>query len=141
MTVKKDNERQAIPIDPIDPAVENALGSPSGFYSQLARIKKMTPTQRKKAERDRQRNRITIDLSKDIEDILDMFSESESVPKSQLTVFLILLGLQSLEEKGSGSISWAKQPSRGLRYLYELPLPDLPPKLAVKLEDFRRRKK
>ncbi|MGB9592340.1 MAG: hypothetical protein ACPL1K_07470 [Candidatus Kryptoniota bacterium] len=137
MSVKRKGlERQSVPIEPIDPAVESALGEPD-FYSKLKRARKMTPSQKKKAERERKRNRVILDLPKNVEDILSMLSDEEVVSKSQIATYLIILGLQNLEEKGEGALSWVKHTSAGLRYVYDLTLPEIPKKFEYKLKQYR----
>lgn len=123
MTVKKESERQAIPIDPIDPAVENALGSPSGFYTQLARLKKLTPAQRKKAERDRKRSKETYDLPEWIGGAISTLARHYDVPKSNVVAHLIAAGLRTFLE-GQINFGWLLNSSRSPRFLSTLNPPD-----------------
>ncbi len=123
MTVNKASERQAIPIDPIDPAVESALGKPSGFYSHLARIKKMTPAQRKKAERDRKRSKETYDLPEWIGEAITTLARHYDVPKSNVVAHLIAAGLRALLE-GKINFGWLLNSSRSPRFLSSLNPPE-----------------
>jgi len=149
MSVKK-SERQPLPIDPadveVDPAVTAALGRPrvNDLYERIARARRMTPAQRKKAEKDRKRNRVILDIPELIEELLEVLSEGEHVSKSQMAAYLIVLGAQVLEEQlkqGQNNLSWIKRPLQSLRFEYGLNLPELPDGMMKKILESRRKKK
>lgn len=142
MTVQKD--RQPIPIDPIeemDPAVETALGKPPGrgsIYERMRRAKEMTPAQRRKAQRDKERNRVMLDLPPDLDDLLEMLSQEERVSKSQFASYLLLLGLSAFEK--NNNFNWLKTPTRSMRFEFNVNLPAIPDVYITRLNEFRKNK-
>lgn len=119
MSVRR--ERQAIPIEPIeeiDPAVESALGKPpvrGSIYERLRRAKEMTPAQRRKAERDRNRSKETFDLPEWLVEAVAQIAETHGVPKSNVAAHLLAAGLKELLN-GQINLDWMKKASRSPRY-------------------------
>jgi hypothetical protein len=115
INMAKNEERRSA----IDPAVRSALGS-DGIYGRLARERKMTASQRKKAAADRQRNRIMIDLPEEMQAVLDRMAEAEGLPRSQVMCWLVALGLQHFER---GALIDARVASRSMRWEFTLDVP------------------
>ncbi len=100
-----------------DPAVEAALGKPrsQSFYARLARVKEMTPAQRRKAQKDRQRTKETYDLPKWLIETIEEIAHFHGVPKSNVAAHLIAAGLRSLLD-GEINLNWIRKASRSPRY-------------------------
>lgn len=115
MSVEKG--RQPIPIDSdVDPAVTTALGTPErGIYDRLARAKKMTPAQRRKAERDRMRSKETYDLPKWLTEAVERIAQAYGVPKSNVAAHLLAAGLRDILE-GKINLRWVRKISRSPRF-------------------------
>jgi len=90
---KKPN-RQNLPIEPIDPAVENALGD-IDFYDKLKRARKMTEAEKKKRKRDKLRVRDTYDLPEWIISSVTMIAQSYNVPPSHIAAHLLAAGIRA----------------------------------------------
>ena len=143
MSVQKD--RQPFPINSteLDPAVTSVMGAPKSketIYDQMARTKRMTPAQRKKAQKDKLRHRVMLDLPEDLDDVLEMLSNEEVISKSQLASFLIIKGLYEIEKSGTNN-NWDKVPIRSLRFDYKLNLPALPAQIERRVKEFMKNKK
>jgi len=116
MSVSK-GERQPLPINPddLDPAVEAAIGKPSprsgDIYERIARIRKMTPAQRKKAEKDRKRTKETYDLPAWLIQAITKIAEAHGVPKSNIAAHLLSAGLRQLVD-GQINLRWMWKASR-----------------------------
>ncbi len=134
MTVAK-TPRQS-PFD-ADPAVEAALGDSDDVYTRIARVRKMTPAQRRKAQRDQARNRVMLDLPATLETVLDAMAGDLSVPKSQAAAFLMILGLHSVAQ-GTVNPRDCRRPSRSMRYDYALNLPTIPAAFRQQAEQWLR---
>lgn len=140
MSVEKG--RQQLPIEPVelDPAVENALGTPvrsrGSIYQRLVRAKEMTEAQRRKAQRDKERNRVMLDIPPDLDDVLEMLSQEEKVSKSQFASYLLLLGLSAFEK--SNNFNWVKTPTRSMRFEFNVNLPEIPDVYLSRLNRFRK---
>jgi hypothetical protein len=91
-----------------DPAVEAALNpspksSPSqaverGVYGRIAKARSRTAAQRKKAERDRQRSKVTYDWPEEIiQEVAERAAEM-GCPASHLAAALCLEGLKAVDE-------------------------------------------
>jgi len=120
MSVRK--ERQAISIEPpvedLDPAVENALGTPAkrgSIYGRIARVKEMTPAQRRKAEKDRARTKETYDLPAWLIEAIEQIARKYGVPKSNVAAHLLTAGLRDVLE-GKINLGWVRKISRSPRY-------------------------
>lgn len=130
MSIQKNNRLSAFEIDP---AVEAALGPPrQTYYDHAAKVRQMTPSQRRKAEYDQQRSKASYDLPAEMIEIIDLFSETYSAPRGQLAAFLIATGLRSVIN-GESKLSWAIQPSRGIRFLNQVNISNMPSVADVKL--------
>lgn len=107
--------RQPIPIEPIDPAVEAALGKPRSIYGRMARIKEMTQAQRRKAEFDRKRTKETYDLPAWLIEAVEMIAKKYGVPKSNVAAHLLAAGLNALLS-GDIDLLEARRLTRSPRY-------------------------
>jgi hypothetical protein len=105
----KRNPDGTINMDALDPHVASAFEE--GQRRQVARSK--TKAQRNQAKR----NRLTIDLPKDLEDRLFQDAAALSVPVSQLVVWLLLRGS---EVTSQDELMNARKPSRSMRYEFVL---------------------
>ena len=100
-----------------DPAVSVAMGgtdpgplgtedssSVSGdpLYGRMAaqarRARRMTPAQRKQAQRDQARNKKTYDLPEGITSQVELLAEQHGIPPSHLVALLLKQGLQAVED-------------------------------------------
>lgn len=109
----------------LDPAVENTLGVSDifGDMKKKRRALTLTPSQAKKADRDRQRSRRIYDLPEDIATAVEMYAKNESVPASQIVALLLIHGIQNLQD---GHILLDKTPSRSPLFEFNLVLPGFP---------------
>ena len=103
MAIKKDLKRR--PLE--DAAVSAAMGgngSSDPLYGRMAaqdlRARRMTPAQRKQAQRDQKRNKKTYDLPEVITSQVEMLAEQHGVPPSHLVGLLLKQGLQAVEDGG-----------------------------------------
>lgn len=143
MSVQKDRQPFPINSNELDPAVTTVMGAPKSketIYDQMARAKRLTPAQRKKAQKDKMRHRVMFDLPEGLDDVLEMLSYEEVVSKSQLASFLIIKGLQEIEKAGM-KINWEKVPIRSLRFDYKINLPALPSQIEHRLKEFMKNNK
>lgn len=104
-------------MEPFDPAVDVALEDTRSddVYSRLARARKMTPAQRKKAERDRKRSRVTFDWPADLVKRMEGLAAQHGVPVSQLAGLLALYALNDVDA-GRIDIGAHKRPTTTPRY-------------------------
>lgn len=127
MAVKKDLSTK-MPL-PVDPAVEASMPAMEndpvygGLVGRAAKLRNMTPAQRRKAERDARRSKVTVDwppeLIREIMEIADR--PGDRVPFSQLTALLVVHGLKALRA-GEFVLSEHKRPSRVPRFEWFLSL-------------------
>ena len=102
MAIKKDLKRR--PLE--DAAVAAAMGgngsSGDPLYGKMAaqdlRARRMTPAQRKQAQRDQKRNKKTYDLPEGLTSQVEMLAEKHGVPPSHLVALLLKQGLQAVED-------------------------------------------
>ena len=102
MAIKKDLKRR--PLE--DAAVSAAMGgngsSGDPLYGKMAaqdlRARRMTPAQRKQAQRDQKRNKKTYDLPEGLTSQVEMLAEKHGVPPSHLVALLLKHGLQAVED-------------------------------------------
>jgi hypothetical protein len=95
-------EKQRMKIEMNDPAVDAALGSQQGgLYGRIERSRRMTPAQRKKAERDAARSKVTFDWPKTLIAAVNAEAERLGVPASQVAA---LLAMYALREAQAGRI-------------------------------------
>lgn len=127
MSVSRQNERQPLPINPadLDPAVQVALGNPAGddIYDRIAKVRRMTPSQRRKAQKDRERHKETFDLPAWQISAIQTIAQRYDVPKSNVVAHLITSGIHSFLS-GQINFSWLLKPSRSPRYLSLLHPPE-----------------
>ncbi len=116
---------------PTDPAVEVHLGRPpigddpllGTFAKQRASARNQTDGQRKKAERDRKRNKLTVDLPKRQKDWIEQHATRHGVPPAHLVALLLKHAILSFE-RGEIDIEKAKTITRNLRYEWFLKIED-----------------
>jgi hypothetical protein len=132
MAVKKRREVPVQPLVPLrDEAVEAALGSNGQdplygkMASKAARLRSMTPGQRRKARYDAQRNKATYDLPEELTSLIDALAEAENTSKSHMAGFILALGLHRLIEQPL-DFSEFKELSPTPRYDFKLHLPNIP---------------
>src|SRR3990167_6759677 len=102
MAIKKDLKRR--PLE--DAAVAAAMGgngsSGDPLYGKMAaqdlRARRMTPAQRKQAQRDQKRNKKTYDLPEGITSQVELLAEQHGVPPSHLVALLLKQGLRAVED-------------------------------------------
>ena len=102
MAIKKDLKRR--PLE--DAAVSAAMGGNGStgdpLYGRMAaqdlRARRMTPAQRKQAQRDQKRNKKTYDLPEVITSQVEMLAEQHGVPPSHLVALLLKVGLRAVED-------------------------------------------
>ena len=108
----------------VDAAVEAAM-TPSdqdpvyGSIERRQRARNQTSSQRKKAERDRNRSKVTYDLPQELIHQIRQAAETEEIPPSHLVGVLISMGLDAWES-GAIDLSSYKRPSRNARYVWFL---------------------
>lgn len=117
MTVKKTLAVETEKYELEDPAVEAALGKPkaTSVYARLARVKEMTPSQRRKAEKDRARTKETYDLPEWLIEAVEQIARKYGVPKSNVAAHLLAAGLHDLLD-GKINLGWVRKISRSPRY-------------------------
>lgn len=105
----KRNPDGTINMDALDPHVATAFEE-----GQLRKAgRSMTKRQRQQAKR----NRMTFDLSPQLEEKLTQIAADFGVPVSQLAEFLLLRGLDHTSED---DLYQARTPSRSMRYEFNL---------------------
>jgi hypothetical protein len=104
------------PDDP-DPAVDAALGKT--VYDRVAKLKQLTPTQRRKAERDAARTTATFDLPPTLLENLRRVAKDEGVPVSGLAALLLQVGLQEMNA-GRFELRRYKRLTRSIRFEFDL---------------------
>ena len=130
MAIKRDkSKRQSVPIDP---ALETHIGSSSEegqgsdpIYGDIARrrarMRNMTPYQRRKAQRDAERVKATYDLPESIKKQVDQVAKQHGVPKSHV-VALGLVRLMKDIETGEIDLELYKVTSKNVRFEWFLTL-------------------
>ena len=110
-----------------DPAVRTLMSDP--VYGKLKRVNNaqgMTRSERRKAAKDEARNRTMIDLSVELDAILDWISQTNGTSRSQVASYLMITGLQALKGQLLRSTELPSTPSRSARFEWNLELPELP---------------
>lgn len=108
--------KRSAPVQRIDPAVEAVVGD-DPIYGRLARARRMTRGQRKKAERDRGRSKVTYDLPADLIQQIEEMAEKEGIPNSQMAMALIRVGEVQFKR---GNVVFGKEPSKSPRFDWNL---------------------
>lgn len=108
----------------LDPAVEAAMTNSEtdpvyGAMERRQRARNQTAAQRKKAERDRNRSKVTFDLPQVLINQIRQAAETEEIPPSHLAGVLLSMGLDALTS-GAIDLSTYKKPSRNARYMWFL---------------------
>lgn len=109
-----------------DAAVDAAMEEDGRVQARRERAIYQTAGERRRAEKDRKRNRAMFDLPPALEATIDELAEWLGTPKSQVAVYLMLAGLERVSRE---DLRAARRPSRSMRYEYVLELPDLAGKL------------
>jgi hypothetical protein len=119
-------ERMNPPLQPVDdPAVEAAIGRDDP-YARIQRQRKLTPAQRRRAERDAARSRVQWDLPEDLIALIEtMAAETYRCPPSHLAALLMIAGLRQL---GTGElvVSDYLEASRSLKWEKRINLENYP---------------
>lgn len=103
MAIKRDaGERQRLGFE-VDPAVDAAMAAaddPSVLAQRRRqKLRQMTPGQRRKAERDLKRCKVTYDLPPELaEQVEAMARETYQVPASHLAALLMMAGIEAVKE-------------------------------------------
>lgn len=105
-----------IDLGAIDPGVESLLTSQAARKASRA----ATPAARKKAQKDRARNRRSIDIPPALESSLAALADEMGVPFSNLVAYILATSLPYLD---IAEIERARQFSRSMRYEYILEIP------------------
>lgn len=121
MAIKKN-----APVQKLDPAVEAAMGDDSQTSERRQKAIYQTPGERRKGEKDRKRNRAMFDLPPTLETVLDELAEELGTPRSQVAVYLMIVGLQHARME---DLRAARAFSRSMRYEYRLDCPAVPRKI------------
>lgn len=131
------NKNRPFPVDytDLDPAVTTAMGDP--VFDRIKRARNRTPTQRRKAEKDSQRNRVMFDLPVDLDAVIGMLAEAEKTSQSQMASYVLILGLEQLASTGC-NFGWVKQPTRSMRFEYSINLPPIPNSFLERLKVFKK---
>lgn len=114
-----------------DPAVRTVMSDP--VYGKLKRVNNaqgMTRSERRKAEKDEARNRTMIDLSVELDAILDWISQANGTSRSQVASYLMIEGLRAMKEQLLRSTDLPSTPSRSARFEWNLELPELPREIS-----------
>ena len=98
-----------------DPAVGAALGKLDNVYDRTAKLRKMTPGQRRKAERDAKRPTVAMDIPPETMERLRATAQAEGVSVSGLANLFIQIGLRETEA-GRFELSSYKRPTRSPRF-------------------------
>lgn len=120
--------KRNVPVQDFDQAVAAVMdGADDPVYAEKrSRARGMTASQRRKAAKDKARNRMMIDLPVALERMVDSLAAELGVPVSQVANYLMIRGLQCAR---LGELAAAKRVTRSMRYEYTLELPDVPGKL------------
>lgn len=113
----KEKERR----NALDPAVESALGG-DPLYGRMAKERKMTAAQRKRATEDRKRTRMNLDISDELKGLVEVIAEAEGLTNSQVVSWLLAIGLEHFDR--SAMID-AKVPSKSMRWEFLLEVPEV----------------
>lgn len=113
MAVDK-GKRRAI-VD--DPAVGAALSPSDGLYGKIARARGMTAAQRKKAERDRKRSKVTYDLPEELISEVTRLAKELDCPAAHVAAALILEGM-----KAEPDLKRLRVPANSPRFVWYLDL-------------------
>ena len=94
-----------------------------GDMKKKRRAMTLSPSQAKKAERDRNRSRRIYDLPESVAQTVEMSAKKEGIPASQLVALLLVHGIRAYQE---GKIVLEKTSSRSPLFEFNLVLPELP---------------
>jgi len=117
------------PADPTPyPSPQSGGYKPAGIvergdvYGRIARARRMTPAQRKKAEKDRQRSKVTYDWPEElIREVERLAREVYYCPASHLAAALAIDGLEAVRE-GRLDIRAMRRPANSPRFDWYLEL-------------------
>lgn len=105
----------------LDPAVQSVLGD-DPLYGRMAKDRQMTAAQRKRAKADRERNRVSIDISKQMQAVVDQIGAADGLNRTQVICWLIALGLDHFDR---GTMVDAKVPTKSMRWEFVLDIPEV----------------
>ncbi len=119
MAVRENKPRLDNPLGgTTDPAVNAAMGR-DPVYGAMARLRSMTPAQRKKAEREKKRNKATFDMPAWLTDSLDILAERYGCPRNEVLAMLAEYGLRAYLN-GELDPREIRDVTRSLRFEYKL---------------------
>ena len=109
----------------LDAALSTHMGDASNdpIYGGLTKVNRarMTRKQRRQAEHDAARNRVTYDVSLELDQLIEAIAEALSVPRSQVANYLMLCQLDQIANGKANPISmWPTRPSKSMRYDFNL---------------------
>ncbi|MEW5869858.1 MAG: hypothetical protein AB1894_11325 [Chloroflexota bacterium] len=112
--------RQPLSLDPAlqthmsqepDPSTQPDDPVYGRLAEQRARLRSMAPYQRRKAERDRKRIKVTFDWPPELRQQVQELARWNSVPASQLAALLVKVGLRALND-GKLNLHDYRKPAR-----------------------------
>jgi hypothetical protein len=111
------------PVQALDGAVEAAMGDDPvlGGLDRLRRAKRLTPSARRKAERDSKRTKVTYDWPADLQEQLSHIANQLGVPENQAAAVLMMHALRAYQA-GEVDLAGRKIPSRSPRFEWFLRL-------------------
>ncbi len=87
----------------------------------LAQRGRMTRSQRRRAQRESERNRVTVDMPPELDVLTQGIADKLSVPRSQVVNYLVLIALQQIvQENVLSPTRWPRKVSRSMRYEFVL---------------------
>jgi len=136
--------RRDAPVRKLEADVEAALGREDPIYGNQERRKRarnMTKAERRRAEKQAARNRVMLDLPVEVEEVLEMWAEEHSCPKSQVAAYLILAGARAVQRGDVKALRDVRRLSRSMRYEFVLSLPGLDERTQAAVEEWRKNRK
>ncbi len=99
-----------------EPGARNDVNDPVfGGLERLRRARNMTPAQRRKAQKDKDRSKATYDLPQEMIARITSMAEEHKVPASQLAALLMYKGLLMLDD-GMFNLREHMRPTRSPRF-------------------------
>ena len=92
---------------------------------RVSKAQKRTPGQAKKAQYDKDRNKLTVDLPEEYTEAIRRIASFFDVPVSKVAGIIIAIGVGEFA-KGKIDIASIRYASRIMGILYDFDLPDLP---------------
>jgi len=116
----------------LDAALSTHMGDAGSdpIYGGLTKVNRarMTRKQRRQAEHDAARNRVTYDLAPELDQLIEAIAKQLSVPRSQVASYLMLCQLDQIANGKANPISmWPTRHSKSMRYDFNLThFPEVP---------------